>query len=209
MANIFGTTEEEEDNLLRLYNPQEYYLQNPYLPPVAQPIAPTPEPVVLPEGSGMGPNQNIEPNPFNPNLVGQYFGYQNPNYPGAPQIDPVTGLPSSAIVQDQEYGYTPIGTNIDDDDEGFNFGDFNPMSMMPGAFIANNIISPLAAYVNNLLGFEDDGMTPTSPTETTETTETGGLTPGGGNNSDPDKDKQAKDMQKDIDQGYGGQNVHG
>ena len=119
MANIFGgMTDEETDNLLRLYNPQAYYLQNPYIPPAAtQPVLPTPQPVELPGGNGMGPNQDIESNPFNPNIIGQYFGYQNPNYPGAPQIDPVSGLPSSAIMQDEEYGYTPIGTNIDDDEE--------------------------------------------------------------------------------------------
>ena len=81
MANIFGTTEEEEDNLLRLYNPQEYYLQNPYLPPVAQPIAPTPDPIIL--GGNQDNSGNPNADPFgtmngtyqpNPNILGQYVG---------------------------------------------------------------------------------------------------------------------------------------
>tara|TARA_R110000772_G_scaffold245316_1_gene358739 strand:+ start:1040 stop:2095 length:1056 start_codon:yes stop_codon:yes gene_type:complete len=119
MANIFGTTEEEEDNLLRLYNPQEYYLQNPYLPPVAQPIAPTPDPIIL--GGNQDNSGNPNANPFgdedgnisyNPNLVGAYLpGYeQDLNY----DINPYAN-------------YTVGTTEVGDEDDGGLFG-MNNMS---------------------------------------------------------------------------------
>ena len=178
MANIFGgMTDEETDNLLRLYNPQAYYLQNPYIPPAAtQPVLPTPQPVELPGGNGMGPNQDIESNPFNPNIIGQYFGYQNPNYPGAPQIDPVSGLPSSAIMQDEEYGYTPIGTNIDDDEES-PFGLASLLQFSPTL----QVLQAIPQFVSSLFSSnnpndpEGDGLNDTSGPSSTDTDASGGI----------------------------------
>lgn len=136
MANIFGTTEEEEDNLLRLYNPQEYYLQNPYLPPVAQPIAPTPDPIIT--GGGGGGNNGPNADPFgtmdgtyqpNPNILGQYVGYFDPTYDPAPggvgstftNPDGTMGsLAPDSISGDFEGPMTPLGMSFEDATNAFN-----------------------------------------------------------------------------------------
>ena len=75
-----------DENLMRLYNPQQFMANFPQMPQA--PAAP--EPVLLPTtapqvrgGGGNRPDDFTTPE-FNPNLLGQYFGYNNLNFPTAP-----------------------------------------------------------------------------------------------------------------------------
>ena len=75
-----------DENLMRLYNPQQFMANFPQMPQA--PAAP--EPVLLPTtdpqvrgGGGNRPDNFVTPD-FNPNLLGQYFGYNNLNFPTAP-----------------------------------------------------------------------------------------------------------------------------
>jgi len=75
-----------DENLMRLYNPQQFMANFPQMPQA--PAAP--EPVLLPTtapqvrgGGGNRPDDFMTPD-FNPNLLGQYFGYNNLNFPTAP-----------------------------------------------------------------------------------------------------------------------------
>ena len=75
-----------DENLMRLYNPQQFMANFPQMPQA--PAAP--EPVLLPTtapqvrgGGGNRPDDFVTPD-FNPNLLGQYFGYNNLNFPTAP-----------------------------------------------------------------------------------------------------------------------------
>ena len=202
------TYDEDDDRYLRMYNPQQYYYQNPYIPPAADEEETDSSLGLATEGGGGDNPNNPNANPFgdeegnisyNPNLIGAYIpGYeQDLNY----DISPIAN-------------YT-VGTTEDDDDEGgFNLGSYTP-----GGFLINNFVSPIRDFVNNYFGYEDDGLTPTDdgPTDDSPTDDSpssivsAGINAGtgGGYSHDPAADKRAKDMQKDIDQGYGGQNVHG
>ena len=72
-----------DENLMRLYNPQRFMATLPQIPqlpiiPETPQLEPTPR-----QGGGNRPDDFTTPE-FNPNLLGQYFGYNNLNFPTAP-----------------------------------------------------------------------------------------------------------------------------
>ena len=72
-----------DENLMRLYNPQQFMATLPQIPqlpiiPETPQLEPTPR-----QGGGNRPDDFMTPE-FNPNLLGQYFGYNNLNFPTAP-----------------------------------------------------------------------------------------------------------------------------
>lgn len=75
-----------DENLMRLYNPQQFMVNFPQMPQA--PAAP--EPILLPttapqvRGGGDNRPDNFVTPDFNPNLLGQYFGFNSPNFPTAP-----------------------------------------------------------------------------------------------------------------------------
>ena len=160
--NYFHFEDGDEEDLMRLYNPSEYYRLNPYIPELSTPVVNIPEPVI--PGGNQDNSGNPNANPFgdedgnisyNPNLVGAYLpGYeQDLNY----DINPYAN-------------YTVGTTEVGDEDDGGLFG-MNNMSFGDIFGFARNIsptvngmkvIGFFRDIINNALNYESPDNGPPS-----------------------------------------------
>jgi len=122
---------------------------------------------------GGGDPRNKQPS-YNPNLLGQYVGYYNPDYAPAPgtittpsAVGDVssTPFPVTEISDDVSSGYSPIGSNpsnnffsgigsgISNLASNFNMG--NVMGSAIGNMIAPGIGGLLGGYIGNTYGDDD------------------------------------------------------
>ena len=136
--NYFHFEDGDDEDLMRLYNPSEYYRLNPYIPELATPVVNIPE-TVIPGGNQDNPgNPNADPFGMmdgtydpNPNLLGQYVGYFDPAYDPAPggtgstfsNTDGTTGSLATADLQGYNGPMTPIGMSFEDATNAFNDND--------------------------------------------------------------------------------------
>ena len=72
-----------DPNIMRLYNPQQFASNFGFMIPQIPIIPEMPETPVIKE-KGDGKSDQFDPGTFNPNLLGQYVGSFNPNFPAAP-----------------------------------------------------------------------------------------------------------------------------
>ena len=148
--NYFHFEDGDDEDLMRLYNPSEYYRLNPYIPELSTPVVNIPEPVI--PGGNQDNSGNPNADPFgmmdgtydpNPNLLGQYVGYFDPAYDPAPggtgstfsNPDGTTGSLAPDDVQGYNGPMTPLGMSFEDatnafndDDDGTGFFGMNNMS---------------------------------------------------------------------------------
>tara|TARA_Y100001938_G_C7970384_1_gene369033 strand:- start:83 stop:796 length:714 start_codon:yes stop_codon:yes gene_type:complete len=112
-----------DPNLMRLYNPQQFMATFPQMPIIAAPPLP-PVPFQPKETPGGNRPDNFVSPEFNPNLLGQYVGYYNPAFSAAPggtgspqEINNLMSSKAPTSIVGNELPFTPIGTNIQQDDE--------------------------------------------------------------------------------------------
>jgi|TARA_E500000318_G_C3550112_1_gene208529 hypothetical protein len=125
-----------DPNIMRLYDPQQFASNFGFMLPQIPIIPEMPETPVIKE-KGDGKPDQFDPGTFNPNLLGQYVGYFNPSFPAAPGAtgspqninDFMSSTAPTSIVGD-ELSFTPIGTDIQQEDED-QFGLANLLSLSP------------------------------------------------------------------------------
>ena len=126
--------------------------QIPVIPEVPQ------IPVIQQQGGGNKPD-SFDPGTFNPNLLGQYVGYFNPNFPAAPsQLTPDLKDPFSTA-------YTGLDTIGQQDDED-QFGIANLLSLSPTFRFFTQAVPEIIGNVVDALTAKDkdpDGKPETTP----------------------------------------------
>ena len=125
-----------DPNIMRLYDPQQFASNFGFMLPQIPIIPEMPETPVIKE-KGDGKSDQFDPGTFNPNLLGQYVGYFNPSFPAAPgatgspqEINNLMSSTAPTSIVGDELSFTPIGTNIQQEDED-EFGLANLLSISP------------------------------------------------------------------------------
>ena len=166
-----------DPNIMRLYNPQQFASNFGFMIPQIPQEALPPVPFIPEETPGGNRPDQFDPGTFNPNLLGQYVGYFNPSFPAAPGA---TGSPQNindfmsskaptSIVGD-ELSFTPIGTNIQQQEEEDQFGLANLLSLSP-------TFSFMTKAVPEILGKVLGGITDAFNTEDTDPNQPDGKGP--------------------------------
>ena len=185
-----------DPNIMRLYNPQQFASDFGFMIPQIPIIPEMPETPVIKE-KGDGKSDQFDPGTFNPNLLGQYVGSFNPNFPAAPGAtgspqninDFMSSTAPTSIVGD-ELSFTPIGTNIQQEEED-QFGLANLLSLSP-------TFSFITKAVPEILGKVLGGITDAISTEDTDPDKEPKTTP------DPKKDPKKGNGKKGNTTGSGG-----
>ena len=126
-----------DPNIMRLYNPQQFASDFGFMIPQIPQEALPPLPFIPEETPGGNRPDQFDPGTFNPNLLGQYVGYFNPSFPAAPgatgspqEINNLMSSTAPTSIVGDELSFTPIGTNIQQQDED-EFGLSNLLSLSP------------------------------------------------------------------------------
>ena len=142
-----------DPNIMRLYNPQQFASNFGFMIPQIPIIPEMPETPVIKE-KGDGKSDQFDPGTFNPNLLGQYVGSFNPNFPAAPsQLTTDLKDPFSTAYM----GLDTIGQQEDEDQ----FGLANLLSLSP-------TFSFMTKAVPEILGKVLGGITDAFNTEDTD-----------------------------------------
>lgn len=165
MAN--GSLGIMDPNIMRLYNPQQFAsnfgFMLPQIPAVPDPIA---LPTTAPQVGGGGGNKpdNFVTSDFNPNLLGQYVGYFNPAFPAAPgatgspqEINSLMSSMAPTSVVGNELSFTPMGTNIQQQDDEETFGIMKLLSISPTFKFFTQAVPEI---VGNVVGGITDALSP-------------------------------------------------
>jgi len=151
-----------DPNIMRLYNPQQFASNFGFMIPQIPIIPEMPETPVIKE-KGDGKSDQFDPGTFNPNLLGQYVGSFNPNFPAAPsQLTTDLKDPFSTAYM----GLDTIGQQEDEDQ----FGLANLLSLSPTfSFMTKavpEILGKVFGGITDALNTEDkdpDGKPKTTP----------------------------------------------
>jgi hypothetical protein len=195
--NYFHFEEGDDEDLMRLYNPSEYYRLNPYIPSLSTPVVNIPEPVI-PSGGNNPNSPNADPFGImagtyeaNPNLLGQYVGYFDPAYDPAPggtgstfsNPDGTLGSLAPGDLQGYSGPMTPLGMSFEDATNAFNddndasglfgntsFGDiFGFTQNFSPTVLGMKTIGFMRDLVNNALGYNTPDGTDTTGGDGTNT----------------------------------------
>ena len=164
-----------DPNIMRLYDPQQFASNFGFMLPQIPIIPEMPETPVIKE-KGDGKSDQFDPGTFNPNLLGQYVGYFNPSFPAAPtgigspqDINNFMSSTAPTSIVGDELSFTPIGTDIQQEDED-QFGLANLLSLSPTFnFITKavpEILGKVFGGITDALNTEDkdpDGKPKTTP----------------------------------------------
>ena len=151
-----------DPNIMRLYDPQQFASNFGFMLPQIPIIPEMPETPVIKE-KGDGKSDQFDPGTFNPNLLGQYVGSFNPNFPAAPsQLTTDLKDPFSTAYM----GLDTIGQQEDEDQ----FGLANLLSLSPTfSFMTKavpEILGKVFGGITDALNTEDkdpDGKPKTTP----------------------------------------------
>ena len=165
-----------DPNIMRLYNPQQFASNFGFMIPQIPQEALPPVPFIPEETPGGNRPDQFDPGTFNPNLLGQYVGYFNPSFPAAPtgigspqDINNFMSSTAPTSIVGDELSFTPIGTDIQQEDED-QFGLANLLSLSPTFnFITKavpEILGKVFGGITDALNTEDkdpDGKPKTTP----------------------------------------------
>ena len=182
-----------DPNIMRLYDPQQFASNFGFMLPQIPIIPEMPETPVIKE-KGDGKSDQFDPGTFNPNLLGQYVGYFNPSFPAAPtgigslqNINDFMSSTAPTSVVGDELSFTPIGTDIQQEDED-QFGLANLLSLSPTfSFITRavpeifgKVIGGITDALNTEGGEPDDKPGPVDTTGGFQDDDAGGYQQGPG-----------------------------
>ena len=152
-----------DPNIMRLYNPQQFASNFGFMIPQIPQEALPPVPFIPEETPGGNRPDQFDPGTFNPNLLGQYVGSFNPNFPAAPsQLTTDLKDPFSTAYM----GLDTIGQQEDEDQ----FGLANLLSLSP-------TFSFMTKAVPEILGKVLGGITDAFNTEDTDPNQPDGKGP--------------------------------
>lgn len=162
-----------DPNIMRLYDPQQFASNFGFMLPQIPVIPEVPQTPVIQQGGGNRPDQ-FDAGTFNPNLLGQYVGYFNPAFPAAPGAigspqninDFMSSTAPTSVVGD-ELSFTPIGTNIQQQDDEDVFGLANLLSISPTFRFFTQAVPEIIGNVVDALTAKDKDKDPDGKPETT------------------------------------------